>query len=94
MRELGQRPVDGVDTFRSEAAQHRLDLRFGIREGRRLAEEPVKLGSLAAEFGISPERVRQIETRAFDRVQQAVKSRLAARRPTAIDLPALAIEAT
>jgi len=33
---------------------------------------------LADEFGISRERVRQIEVRAFEKVQKAVKSRIAA----------------
>jgi RNA polymerase sigma-32 factor len=46
-------------------------------EARRLADEPVTLDALAAEFGISRERVRQIETRAFDKVQKAVMSRIA-----------------
>ena len=33
---------------------------------------------LAAEFGVSRERVRQIEVRAFEKVQKAVKNRVAA----------------
>ena len=49
-----------------------------IFEGRRLAEDPMTLEDLAAEFGISRERVRQIEVRAFEKVQKAVKSRVAA----------------
>ena len=36
------------------------------------------LEDLAAEFGVSRERVRQIEVRAFEKVQKAVKSRIAA----------------
>jgi RNA polymerase sigma-32 factor len=48
-----------------------------IFEARRLADEPFTLDALAAEFGISRERVRQIETRAFDKVQKAVMSRIA-----------------
>jgi RNA polymerase sigma-32 factor len=43
-------------------------------EARRLADEPVTLEKLANEFGVSRERVRQIEIRAFERVQKAVKS--------------------
>ncbi|MBL8574635.1 MAG: RNA polymerase sigma factor RpoH [Hyphomicrobiaceae bacterium] len=43
-----------------------------IFEARRLAEEPVTLEDLAAEFGVSRERVRQIEVRAFEKVQAAV----------------------
>jgi len=47
-----------------------------IFEARRLADEPVTLEDLAAEFGVSRERVRQIEVRAFDKVQRTVKARL------------------
>jgi RNA polymerase sigma-32 factor len=49
-----------------------------IFEGRRLAEDPVTLAELADEFGVSSERVRQIEARAFEKVQKAVKNRVAA----------------
>jgi len=49
-----------------------------IFEARRLADEPVTLEDLAAEFGVSRERVRQIEVRAFEKVQKAVKNRVAA----------------
>jgi RNA polymerase sigma-32 factor len=45
---------------------------------RRLAEEPVTLEDLADEFAVSRERVRQIEVRAFEKVQKAVKNRVAA----------------
>jgi RNA polymerase sigma-32 factor len=48
-----------------------------IFEARRLAEDPVTLEDLAAEFGVSRERVRQIEVRAFEKVQKAVKSSIA-----------------
>ena len=48
-----------------------------IFEARRLAEEPMTLEDLAAEFGVSRERVRQIEVRAFEKVQSAVKSEIA-----------------
>ena len=48
-----------------------------IFEARRLADDPITLEELAAEFGVSRERVRQIEVRAFEKVQKAVKSRIA-----------------
>ncbi len=48
-----------------------------IFEARRLAEEPVTLEELSAEFGVSRERVRQIEVRAFEKVQAAVKAGVA-----------------
>jgi RNA polymerase sigma-32 factor len=49
-----------------------------IFEARRLADDPVTLEDLAGEFGVSRERVRQIEVRAFEKVQKAVKTRIAA----------------
>ena len=45
-----------------------------IFEARRLAEDPITLEELAEEFGVSRERVRQIEVRAFEKVQKAVQS--------------------
>jgi RNA polymerase sigma-32 factor len=50
-----------------------------IFEARRLAEDPITLEDLSGEFGVSRERVRQIEVRAFEKVQEAVKKNLAAR---------------
>jgi len=44
-----------------------------IFEARRLAEDPVTLEELSSEFDISRERVRQIEVRAFEKVQEAVQ---------------------
>ena len=41
-----------------------------IFEGRRLAEDPMTLAELADEFGVSRERVRQIEARTFEKVQK------------------------
>ncbi len=39
---------------------------------RRLSDEPMTLEQLSEEFGVSRERVRQIEVRAFEKVQKAV----------------------
>ena len=58
-----------------------------IFEGRRLAEEQITLAELAEQLGISRERVRQIEVRAFEKVQNAVKHRVAAME-TPAPLPA------
>jgi RNA polymerase sigma-32 factor len=44
-----------------------------IFEARRLAEEPATLEDLSEEFGVSRERIRQIEVRAFEKVQAAVQ---------------------
>jgi len=49
-----------------------------IFEARRLAEEPVTLAELAEEFGVSGERVRQIDVSSFEKVRKAVKDRVAA----------------
>src|SRR5262249_45448296 len=48
-----------------------------IFEARRLAEDPTTLTDLASEFGVSRERVRQIDVRSFEKVQEAVKNRVA-----------------
>jgi RNA polymerase sigma-32 factor len=48
-----------------------------IFEARRLAEEPIKLADLAAEFGVSRERVRQIDMSSLEKVRKAVKSGVA-----------------
>ena len=53
-----------------------------IFQARRLADDPITLEELAEEFGVSRERVRQIEVRAFEKVQKAVKNRI-----TAIETP-------
>jgi RNA polymerase sigma-32 factor len=48
-----------------------------IFEARRLADDPVTLEDLSEEFGVSRERVRQIEVRAFEKVQSAVRAGIA-----------------
>jgi RNA polymerase sigma-32 factor len=45
-----------------------------IFEARRLTEDPATLEDLSAEFGVSRERIRQIEVRAFEKVQKAVRT--------------------
>lgn len=62
----------------SEALSVLNDRERRIFEARRLADDPVTLEELADEFGVSRERVRQIEVRAFEKVQKAVRSRVAA----------------
>jgi RNA polymerase sigma-32 factor len=53
-----------------------------IFEARRLAEDPSTLEDLASAFGISRERVRQIEVRAFQKVQRAAHIAIAHRQPS------------
>jgi RNA polymerase sigma-32 factor len=56
-----------------------------IFEARHLAEHPVRLEELAEEFGVSRERVRQIEVRAYGNVQKSVRRWIAAlEQPEAI----------
>ena len=62
-----------------------------IFQARRLQDDPVTLEELSEEFSISRERVRQIEVRAFEKVQAAVKAGMAQRE--AIAAPVKQIEA-
>ncbi|MFV4649283.1 sigma-70 family RNA polymerase sigma factor, partial [Mycobacterium tuberculosis] len=41
---------------------------------RRLKDEPTTLEDLAKQYGVSRERVRQIEVRAFEKLQKAMKT--------------------
>ena len=43
-----------------------------IFEARRLADDPLTLEELSTEFDVSRERVRQLEVRAFEKVQKAM----------------------
>ena len=45
-----------------------------IFQARRLSEDPLTLEALSEEFGVSRERIRQIEVRAFEKVQKAVQA--------------------
>jgi RNA polymerase sigma-32 factor len=44
-----------------------------ILTARRLQDEPITLEDLSQEYGISRERVRQIEVRAFEKLQKSIK---------------------
>jgi RNA polymerase sigma-32 factor len=61
-----------------------------IFEARRLADEPATLEDLSVEFNVSRERIRQIEVRAFEKVQKAVQmAAIAAAKPSRRALPAV-----
>jgi RNA polymerase sigma-32 factor len=51
-----------------------------IIQERRLRDEPLTLEDLSQQFGISRERVRQIEVRAFEKLQKAIKTRVVEQR--------------
>ena len=55
-----------------------------IIEARRLQDEPVTLEELSQKYGISRERVRQIEVRAFEKLQAAMKNALAEKRSAVV----------
>ncbi len=45
-----------------------------VFEARRLRDEPLTLEQLSQEFSVSRERIRQIEVRAFEKIQKAVRN--------------------
>ena len=79
-QELGQRKH-----MLAAALKQLTDRERHIIVERRLVDEPKTLEDLSTKYGISRERVRQIEVRAFDKLQKAMKNMVveaAARPPT------------
>jgi RNA polymerase sigma-32 factor len=70
---IEQDELDNRRTMLGNALKVLNDRERRIFEARRLREEPVTLEDLSSEFDISRERVRQIEVRAFEKVQDAVR---------------------
>jgi RNA polymerase sigma-32 factor len=68
-QELGQRKH-----MLAQALKQLTDRERHIIVERRLVDEPQTLEDLSAKYGISRERVRQIEVRAFDKLQKAMKN--------------------
>jgi len=64
----------------SEALTHLNERERTIITKRRLTDEPVTLEDLSQEYGISRERVRQIEVRAFEKLQKSIRSQASERR--------------
>ena len=52
---------------------------------RRLRDNPTTLEDLSQQYGISRERVRQIEVRAFEKLQEKMKAALAHKRAETLD---------
>ena len=84
-QELGQRKQ-----MLAAALRQLTDREKHIIVERRLVDEPKTLEDLSARYGISRERVRQIEVRAFDKLQKAMKNMVveAAAKPTTQPAPA------
>ena len=57
-----------------EAMTELTDRERHILTERRLKDDPTTLEELAAQYGVSRERVRQIEVRAFEKLQKAMRS--------------------
>src|SRR5580658_6129745 len=58
-----------------EEAMHELtDRERHILTERRLKDDPTTLEELASQYGVSRERVRQIEVRAFEKLQKAMRA--------------------
>jgi len=68
-QELGQRKH-----MLANALKQLTDRERHIIVERRLVDEPKTLEDLSSKYGISRERVRQIEVRAFDKLQKAMKN--------------------
>jgi len=60
--------------YLSDALSSLNDRERRIFEARRLTDSPITLEDLSTEFGVSRERIRQIEVRAFEKVQKAVQN--------------------
>jgi RNA polymerase sigma-32 factor len=83
---LGERQELGIRRdLLNKAMKLLTDRERHILEERRLKDDPTTLEDLSQEFGISRERVRQIEVRAFEKLQKAIKQGALERRlaPTA-----------
>lgn len=60
-------------SYLQEALASLNDRERRIFTARRLSDNPLTLEELSHEFGVSRERIRQIEVRAFEKVQKAVQ---------------------
>ncbi|MEY4965259.1 MAG: hypothetical protein RL274_842 [Pseudomonadota bacterium] len=78
--EMGNRHTLLVDAMKDLTERER-----DIIQARRLQDEPLTLEELSQKYGVSRERVRQIEVRAFEKLQRGMK---AATNPGALPAPA------
>ena len=69
-----EQELDQRKSYLTSALSTLNDRERRIFEARRLTEQPATLEDLSTEFGVSRERIRQIEVRAFEKVQKAVQA--------------------
>jgi RNA polymerase sigma-32 factor len=69
-----EQELDQRKSYLTSALSTLNDRERRIFEARRLTDQPATLEDLSTEFGVSRERIRQIEVRAFEKVQKAVQS--------------------
>ena len=83
--EFGHRQeYDVRKTMLGDAMVHLSDRERHILVERRISEEPKTLQDLSEDFGISRERVRQIEARALEKIGKSIKTMTADRRFEAV----------
>ncbi len=75
-----QEETRGRAALLSEALTTLRERERHILTERRLKDEPTTLETLAQHYGISRERVRQIEARSFEKLQKAMQAAVAERR--------------
>ncbi len=78
------------NSFLKEALGKLTDRERRVIEARKLQDDPLTLDDLSKEFDVSRERIRQIEVRAFDKLQKAVRNaaqRALAPRAQALEAP-------
>ena len=75
--------MSGRQALLSNALKTLNDRERQILTERRLKDEPTTLEELSGQYNISRERVRQIEVRAFEKLQKAMKTQIAERRQAA-----------
>jgi RNA polymerase sigma-32 factor len=76
-----------------EAMEELTDREKHILTERRLKDDPVTLEELAGQYGVSRERVRQIEVRAFEKLQKAMHAAVVEQRREAASRTSLPIRA-
>jgi len=80
-----QRGVDEAEDSARRPDAEREDEDRERGEARRLRDEPMTLEDLSVKYDISRERVRQIEVRAFEKLQEKMKQALAHKRAETLD---------